>query len=125
LTSTTVTTESSAVDPATNPTAEIDIPTDCDFMPTVCEFLAWFKEPIDMPEPVLPTPEDQDFERSYSANFSGGCPPPRVINLQVFQPVEFSWQPLCTFAEYLKFLVVGGAALMAAFIGLGISRGNS
>lgn len=102
-----------------------EVPTDCEFMPTVCEWLAWFKEPIPMPDVELPTPEDQDFEESYSASFGGGCPPPRQIALTLFPPVQFSWQPLCDFAGYLKFLVVGGAALMAAFIGLGISRGNA
>lgn len=102
-----------------------EVPTDCEFMPTVCEWLAWFKEPIPMPEVDLPTPEDQDFEESYSASFGGGCPPPRQIALTLFPPVQFSWEPLCDFAGYLKFLVVGGAALMAAFIGLGISRGNA
>lgn len=102
-----------------------EVPTDCEFMPTVCEWLAWFKEPMPMPEVDLPTPEDQDFEETYSANFGGGCPPPRQIALTLFPPVQFSWEPLCDFAGYLKFLVVGGAALMAAFIGLGISRGNA
>lgn len=102
-----------------------EVPTDCEFMPTVCEWLAWFKEPIPTPDVELPTPEDQDFEKTYSANFGGGCPPPRQIALTLFPPVQFSWGPLCDFAGYLKFLVVGGAALMAAFIGLGISRGNA
>lgn len=102
-----------------------EAPTDCEFMPTVCEWLAWFKEPILMPDVELPTPEDQDFEETYSASFGGGCPPPRQIALTLFPPVQFSWEPLCDFAGYLKFLVVGGAALMAAFIGLGISRGNA
>jgi len=102
-----------------------EVPTDCEFMPTVCEWLAWFKEPISMPEPEFEEIKDEDFERTYSANFGGGCPPPRVIQLALFAPVQFSWAPLCEFAGYLKFLVVGGAALMAAFIGLGINRGNA
>jgi len=102
-----------------------EIPTDCEFMPTVCDFITWFKTPTDMPEPDLPTPEDQDFERTYSASFGGGCPAPRNISLNNFDSVSFSWEPLCTFAGYLRFLVIGGASLMAAYIGLGISRGNA
>lgn len=105
-------------------TPKLEIPTDCEFMPTVCAFLDWFQTPTAMPEPDMPEPVEDDFERTYSASFGGSCPAPRTVSTQ-FGQVSLSWEPLCDLAGYIKFLVIGSAALYAAFIALGISRGNA
>jgi len=125
LVSTTTSTNSGTVVDAPPTTEAPEVPTDCEFMPTVCEFIAWFKTPVDMPEPDLPVPEDDEFKQTYSASFGGSCPAPRQVHTDNFGTLSISWDPLCQLAFYIKFLVVGGAALYAAYIGLGISRGNA
>lgn len=124
LVSTSTTTNNQGVVDVT-PEPSQEIPTDCEFMPTVCEFIAWFKTPADMPDPDLPTPEDDEFKQTYSASFGGSCPAPRTVHTDNFGTLSISWQPICDLAFYIKFLVIGGASLFAAYIGLGISRGNS
>lgn len=121
LTSTTTTTNGGGVQDVKPPK---DPPTDCDLIPTVCTWLAWFKEVPDMPNPDLSPPSNDDMQQTYSASFGGGCPAPQVVATNTGGSISLTWEPICDFAGYLKFLVVGGAALMAAFIGLGISRGN-
>ena len=50
---------------------QIDIPTDCDFMPTVCAFLDWVKNDDTPEEPDLSALiNNRDFTESYS--ISGG-----------------------------------------------------
>lgn len=125
LVSTTTSTNAGTVVDAPPTTEAPEVPTDCEFMPTVCEFIAWFKTPADMPEPDLPVPEDDEFKQTYSASFGGSCPAPRQVHTDNFGTLSISWDPICQLAFYIKFLVVGGAALYAAYIGLGISRGNA
>jgi len=124
LVSTSTTTNNQGVVDVT-PEPSQEIPTDCEFMPTVCEFIAWFKTPAPMPEPDMPEPVDDDFKQTYSASFGGACPAPRQVHTDNFGTLSISWDPICQLAFYIKFLVVGGAALYAAYIGLGISRGNA
>lgn len=119
----TTTNNQGVVDASPEPSSEV--PTDCEFMPTVCEFIAWFKTPTAMPEPDLPVPVDDEFKQTYSASFGGSCPAPRQVHTDNFGTLSISWDPICQLAFYIKFLVVGGAALYAAYIGLGISRGNA
>lgn len=125
LVSTTTSTNAGTVVDSLPTTEAPEVPTDCEFMPTVCEFIAWFKTPVDMPEPDLPVPEDDEFKQTYSASFGGSCPAPRTVHTDNFGTLSISWQPICDLAFYIKFLVIGGASLFAAYIGLGISRGNS
>lgn len=125
LVSTTTSTNAGTVVDAPPATEAPEVPTDCEFMPTVCEFIAWFKTPAPMPEPDMPEPVDDDFKQTYSASFGGACPAPRTVHTDNFGTLLISWQPICDLAFYIKFLVIGGASLFAAYIGLGISRGNS
>lgn len=104
---------------------DLDIPTDCEFMPTICAFIDWFKEPVPMPEPDLPVVVDHDFEREYEMNLTGECPPPYTVETQLFGTLSISWQPFCDLASLIKPLVVGSAFLLSAFITLGIGRGKS
>lgn len=125
LVSTTTSTNAGTVVDAPPATEAPEVPTDCEFMPTVCEFIAWFKTPAPLPEPDMPEPVDDDFQQTYSASFGGACPAPRIVHTDNFGTLSISWQPICDLAFYIKFLVIGGASLFAAYIGLGISRGNS
>lgn len=125
LVSTTTTTNGGTVVDAPSATEAPEVPTDCEFMPTVCEFIAWFKTPAPMPEPDMPEPVDDDFQQTYSASFGGSCPAPRTVQTDNFGTLSISWQPICDLAAYIKFLVIGGASLFAAYIGLGISRGKT
>lgn len=88
------------------PSNEIEIPTDCDFMPTVCRFLEWFQEPD--PE----TSQDIDFtqlidtidiEREFQVGSStAACPAPFQISLAWVPSVEVSLQPFCDLADLLR-----------------------
>lgn len=119
-TTTTTTTDTNV----STPDPLLDIPTDCDFMPTVCAFIEWFKDPIEMPEPEFPEVADEDFERSHTVSFGGACPAPTAINTQLFGTVYFNWQPLCDLAGFIRYLVISGALLFAVYISLGISRNS-
>lgn len=119
----TTTNNQGVVDVSPEPSSEV--PTDCEFMPTVCEFIAWYKAPAELQDPDMPEPVDDDFEQTYPASFGGSCPAPRTVHTDHFGTLSISWQPLCDLAFYIKFLVIGGASLFAAYIGLGISRGKT
>jgi len=123
LVSTTNTTNAGTVNPV-QPAPELEIPTDCEFMPTVCAWLDWFKTPAPMPEPDMPQVVDDEFRQEYTVSFGGSCPAPRTVDTQ-FGTLSLSWQPLCDLASIIRYLVIASASLYAAFIGLGISRGSN
>lgn len=122
LTGTTTTTTTDPSESAPDPLS--DFPTDCEFMPTVCAFIEWFKSPVELPEPEFPEVADEDFERSHTVSFGGACPAPTAINTQLFGTVYFNWQPLCDLAGFIRYLVISGALLFAIYISLGISRNS-
>lgn len=116
------TTNAGTINPV-QPAPELEIPTDCEFMPTVCAWLDWFKTPAPMPEPDMPQVVDDEFRQEYTVSFGGSCPAPRTVESQ-FGTLSLSWQPLCDLAAIIRYLVIASASLYAAFIGLGISRGS-
>ena len=98
LVSTTTSTNAGTVVDAPPATEAPEVPTDCEFMPTVCEFIAWFKTPAPMPEPDMPEAVDDDFQQTYSASFGGACPAPRTVHTDNFGTLSISWQPICDLA---------------------------
>lgn len=102
-----------------------DWPGFCDWATVVCDFITWMREPFTPPEVDWPLIEDQDFEEDYEFSLVAECPEPYTINLVLFGPITFSWQPFCTLAGYIKPLVLISAYIFAAFIALGISRGRT
>lgn len=109
------------------PPIELDIPTDCDFMPTVCAFLDWFKEPnpeFEQEQDLSQLINDVDYERNYSINFGdNSCPAPISINVIFLnQTVELSYEPACELASYAKPFVLISAYIFAIFITLGVVR---
>jgi len=99
-----------------------DIPTDCAFMPTVCAFIEWVKQPFTEEAPdFADLIDDQDFSESITIPGNATCPAPTMIetNLGSF---EFSWQPACTWAGMIKPLVIIAALIAAIYISLGVAR---
>lgn len=100
--------------------ATFDIPTDCEFMPTVCRFLSWFQEPDPelANEPDLKAlRHDLEPERNFTVGTStAGCPAPIQINLAMFPSVEVSLQPLCDFVDLLRPLLLAFAFYFAGRI---------
>lgn len=125
-TSESTTTSSSGVASGSSPvTTEINIPTDCDFMPTVCAFIDWFKDMGTEEEPdlsVLLT--DQDYEQTYTISFgSETCPEPIEINIAFLdQTVQLSYEPACDFVGYARPFILISAYIFAIYIGLGVAR---
>lgn len=99
-----------------------DVPTDCAFMPTVCGFIDWVKQPFTEEAPDLSELiEDEDFSESVTISGNATCPAPTIIetNLGSF---EFSWEPACVWAGMTKPLVIIAALIAAIYISLGVAR---
>lgn len=116
-TGTTTTTSSSSGSPANNPP---EIPTDCDFMPTVCRFIDWFTEPdseLAQDADFSQLIDDVDIERDFSVGSStASCPAPFVIPLKWVPSVEVSLQPFCDFADLLRPVLLALAYLVSGAI---------
>lgn len=111
--------------PSAPATPAVEVPTDCAFMPTVCEFIGWVKTPFEEPEPDLSDliDNDQDFERSVSFASNASCPAPLVFNTSKGD-YPFSLEPACQWMGYMKPLIIIAALISAVFISLGAFRGG-
>lgn len=121
LTGTTTTNSTSSGGSAntSTPAPELDIPTDCDFMPTVCAFLEWFKGEPTEPEDNLPDLLREVPIVSETFTITGGaaaCPAPLVLDLSVFGSREVSYQPLCDLASTMKYLYLALMSFAAAVL---------
>src|SRR5690606_20341064 len=127
LTSTETTTETPGELPVTEPPvgAAGEWPGFCDWASVVCSFIEWFQEPFDAPEVEWPLIEDQDYEEEFDFTLAASCPEPYTIELALFPPVQFNWQPFCDLATFIRPLVLASAAIFAAFISLGIARARN
>ena len=128
-TSTETTTETPGELPVTEPSGGgggvAQFPEFCDWATVVCDFIDWFQEPFDAPEVDWPLIEDQDYEEEFTFTLAASCPDPYTIELSLFPPVQFNWQPFCDLAGFIKPLVLASAAIFAAFISLGIARART
>lgn len=106
---------------------EIDIPTDCDFMPTVCAFLEWYKDDDlgDDPDLASIMKDDEEFAKTKVISFGAAvCPQPYTVHISsLSMSVDLSFQFFCQFAEYARALVLAAAYIFAAYISLGVARG--
>lgn len=101
-----------------------EIPTDCDFMPTVCEFIDWVKQPFEEEEPDLSDLiTDDDFTKSVTFSGNASCPAPTVISTE-YGNQYFDWTPGCEWAAMLKPLIILAALIGALYISLGIGRAD-
>lgn len=106
---------------------EIDIPTDCDFMPTVCAFLEWYKDDDLGEDPDLASimKDDEEFAKTKVISFGAAvCPQPYTVHISsLSMSVDLSFEFFCQFAEYARALVLAAAYIFAAYISLGVARG--
>lgn len=104
------------------PPAPLDIPTDCAFMPTLCEWLDWFKKDEPPEEPNFDDLKQVIDLRDYQENVTIGpttqqCPEPMEFTVPyVNATVAVSWQPFCDLADLVRPLLLllayfGGAVL--------------
>ncbi|SUO97361.1 virulence factor TspB C-terminal domain-related protein [Suttonella ornithocola] len=110
--------------------------TDCALVPTLCatqkEQLErdkardeWLRDDRLPPEPDLSNlkPVSEDFNRHYPINIGNGqCPAPISLNTTLAGTLNLSFDPFCDFASKLRYLVIAGATLFAAYILLGVVR---
>lgn len=104
---------------------KVDIPTDCDFMPTVCAFLDWFKKDDVPDDPDLSALIDnRDFTETYS--ITGGskqCPADYEFTVDfIGRTYGLSFEPACDFASKIYYFVMAAAYIFAAYITIGASR---
>lgn len=99
------------------PPASSTVPTDCDFFPTICEFINWFKSPPTGPEPDFSQVMGDDPQgREYVfPGGSGSCPAPYALTV-MGSPQEFSYEFICDFAVQLSTLVMIASYLLSATI---------
>jgi len=101
-----------------NNSVDVNIPTDCDLIPFVCNWLAWFKswlteDPPPVPEVSIPVEPLEDFFVGSSP--VGSCPAP--FQISVFsRSYDISYQPFCDLAIILNPLVISIGWILAAFI---------
>lgn len=120
LVSTTTVTESPTVSEVQPP----EIPTDCDFMPTVCDFIDWVREPFNEDEPDLSELiTDEDFERDFNFSSNASCPAPLQIATSR-DTYEFSFEPACEWAGMIKPFFLIAALITAIYLNLGVFRGG-
>ena len=97
----------------------VEIPTDCDFHPTLCKWLDWTKEEPEEPDDNLSNLLKEVPISSKTFTISGGaaaCPAPLVLNLSQFGLREVSYQPLCDLASTMKFLYLALMSFAAAVL---------
>ena len=101
------------------PATEIVIPTDCDLIPFVCNWLTWFKgwltdEPEPIPDVIIPITDLSNFT-PYPTSTAGSCPAPYQYSM-FGSSYTLSFQPWCDFALSISFLVIASAWLFASYI---------
>ena len=97
----------------------VEIPTDCDFHPTLCKWLDWTKEEPEEPVDNLSNLLKEVPISSKTFTISGGvaaCPAPLVLNLSQFGSREVSYQPLCDLASTMKYLYLALMSFAAAVL---------
>jgi len=113
----------------------LEFPAFCGWAPTVCEFAQTAIQSIadakaeyaDKPqentdtELEIPDPEEQSIDSDIS--FGGSCPAPltsQVNFMGINETIEFSFDPVCEIAEFIKPVVISISAFSAALIVAGI-----
>jgi len=108
----------------TNNPAPTDMPAFCGWASVVCDFVNWFKTDTTTEPTIAPLPEET---LSYTAPEwssglgNGSCPSPNTISV-LGGSFEISYQPFCTLAELLKYLVLALAYITSALIISGVKK---
>lgn len=134
--------ELAAANPLPDPTAEwdtgqqggqpqpqgqtsLEFPNFCAWASKVCELADWLRDDQTEFDQDNEVPEiSPDLSVSWNSGLSGGsCPAPMVVDA-MGTDVEFSYQPLCDAASYIRPIVLAGAALLCVFIIGGFRRAS-
>jgi hypothetical protein len=108
----------------TNNPAPTSEPAFCGWASAVCDFINWFKTDTTTEPTVAPLPQST---LSYTAPEwssglgSGSCPSPNTISV-LGGSFEISYQPFCTLAEMIKYLVLALAYITSAMIISGVRK---
>lgn len=127
--------EATKPEPQAEPQPQSDPPIDCELVPTLCdtqrtiiandkEFRDWMKQPpAEPPKIIIPKKSIEDFRERFDIKVGNAiCPAPMPLNTYIAGIIYVSFDPICEFARILKFLVVGGASIFAAYILMGVAR---
>lgn len=106
---------------AMGPPINIDIPTDCKFMPTVCKFLDWFQADESVDDPYeelseLTTDLEIDTDQVQIGDSNSSCPEPIEISLSFVPAVSVSYQPFCDLATAVRFWLIAIAYFASAYV---------
>lgn len=118
--------QSSPNDPAPQPGgAGSELPAFCEWAGVVCEFIEWFKEDEPLEKKPVEWDEEQVEPQTWNSPISGNgsCPAPEVVSVWG-ESVEFSYQPLCDLVSLLRYVIILGATLVAAYIVAGVRGSN-
>lgn len=117
--------------PSTNPATnddgldtQTDALTDCDFFPTLCTWLDWFREGEDLTLDETPPPNiQQTVDANSVADFTGSpisiggsasCPAPYTLSVFTHS-LEMDYTPFCTLSTYLNPLILAMATMTGIF----------
>ena len=68
----------------------------------------------------LPKPVDKDFTKERKIKVGAAkCPAPRIIHTKLAGKIQISYKPFCDLAHLIRYLVLGAASIMSAYIVLG------
>lgn len=97
----------------------VDIPTDCQFFPTLCRWLDWTKEPLPPEEGIddleLVLIDVRELGRDVEiGQENAGCPEPYILSLGWFPSVTISYEPFCELADIVRPWLIALGYLIAA-----------
>ena len=102
-----------------------ELPAFCEWAKVVCDFITWYKdegEPLKDVE--LPVEEGVDPTVSWSSGQSAGsCPSPESVEV-MGTTVQFTYQPICDFATFVRPILIAGVLAISAFIIAGLRSTN-
>lgn len=110
-------------DPTGNPGKGSELPAFCEWAKVVCDFIEWYKDEGEPLEPVeLPEADEEDPTQHWSSGQGGGsCPAPQTLTV-MGQDLEFSYAPICDFADVIRALVLVMSSILAVRILAGAAR---
>lgn len=108
----------------TNNQASSGMPAFCGWASVVCDFVNWFKTDTTTEPTATAIPQENltyETPEWSSGLGSGSCPSPNTISV-LGGSFEISYQPFCTLAEMIKYLVLALAYITSAMIISGVRK---
>lgn len=99
------------------PPNQTDWPEFCAWGKPVCDFIDWFKSDHELPEDIELPYEEREIEWQHRDSGLGGGSCPAPITAAVLDTsVEFGYEGICGFMEYMRPVAIACAWISAAFI---------